>query len=91
MLLQLQPVHHVELKSMRSSARINQTSHMYSLLQDVGFDYKWKVGKDNQVIDVYFHHHFPKAVRPPPAKMHPAGLLRSCHNCIPALDHLWLT
>ena len=34
------------------------------MLQDVGFDYQWKVGKDNQVIDVYFHHHFPKAVRP---------------------------
>ena len=41
-----------------------KTSHMCILLQDVGFDYQWKVGKDNQVIDVYFHHHFPKAVRP---------------------------
>jgi hypothetical protein len=37
---------------------------MYVSLQDVGFDYQWKFGKDNQVIDVYFHHHFPKAVSP---------------------------
>ncbi|CAL5218578.1 g272 [Coccomyxa viridis] len=30
--------------------------------QDVGFDYGGKGGKDNQIIDVYFHHHFPKAI-----------------------------
>jgi hypothetical protein len=33
------------------------------MLQDVGFDYNRTGGKDNQIIDVYFHHHFPKAVR----------------------------
>ena len=35
-------------------------------VQDVGFDYAGKGGggKDNQIIDVYFHHHFPKAVSP---------------------------
>ena len=31
-------------------------------MQDVGFDYEGKGGKDNFIIDVYFHHHFPKAV-----------------------------
>lgn len=34
----------------------------YCIMQDVGFDYAGLGGKDNQVIDVYFHHHFPKAV-----------------------------
>jgi hypothetical protein len=48
------------------------------LLQDVGFDYSWKVGKDNQVIDVYFHHHFPKAVRllHPTVDAKPSGTVR---------------
>ena len=67
-----------------------QTSHMYIMLQDVGFDYQWKVGKDNQVIDVYFHHHFPKAVRPLASRLQRCIQLKGCHNCIPALDHLWL-
>ena len=39
-------------------------SDQIATVQDVGFDYAGKGGKDNQIIDVYFHQHFPKAVSP---------------------------
>ena len=45
-------------------------------MQDVGFDYQGEGGKDNFIIDVYFHHHFPKAV----SVMCPSACYRLQHS-----------
>ncbi len=54
-------------------------------MQDVGFDYGGKGGKDNQIIDVYFHHHFPKAVSP---LLNTACSLTCASNSHPRHSHL---